>query len=247
MMCPVVIRPSFDRLSGRLDNPQACSFACKPLMIFGKQNSSRASMSCHCVWSYNVNYTRGVRILTMILSLEPDQKTARIFFALWPNAVVRRALDEAGKHLHERCGGRRMRAETLHLTLAFLGEVAQERLEELQRLACLCDATAFDLELTHAGYWAHNHIAWVAPAAAPQALIELVGGLEMRLAAAGFAFDARSFVPHVTLLRNAQCPQNLSAMVAPLWSVRDFVLVKSTKLDSLASYQCIGRWPLSGA
>ena len=73
--------------------------------------------------------------------------------------------------------------------------------------------TTFDLELTQAGYWAHNHIAWVAPAAAPQALADLVNHLETRLAAAGFAFDARPLVPHVTLLRNALCPQILPAMV----------------------------------
>ena len=48
--------------------------------------------------------------------------TQRLFFALWPDDATRDALDRTGKWLHRHWGGRRMRADTLHLTLAFLGD-----------------------------------------------------------------------------------------------------------------------------
>ena len=59
------------------------------------------------------------------------EKTARLFFALWPDNEVRRTLDQAGRQLHAACGGRRMRAPNVHLTLVFLGNVEIARLDEL--------------------------------------------------------------------------------------------------------------------
>ena len=48
----------------------------------------------------------------------------RIFFALWPEPEVARKLHALSGAAHAVCGGRRMRRDTLHMTLAFLGDVA---------------------------------------------------------------------------------------------------------------------------
>ena len=47
----------------------------------------------------------------------------RLFFALWPDEGVRAELARWTRALHAACGGRTTRADKLHLTLAFLGEV----------------------------------------------------------------------------------------------------------------------------
>lgn len=170
--------------------------------------------------------------------------TVRVFFALWPDAGVRSALDRLGKEMHGLCGGRRTRAESIHLTLAFLGEVETARVAELQTLAAQRQFNAFDLELSHTGWWRHNRIAWVAPETMPQALNDLVSELQSRLTSAGFVVDRRAYLPHVTLLRKADCRHALTTMQPLRWAVRDFVLVKSVAVENGTAYEVIGRWQL---
>jgi 2'-5' RNA ligase len=80
----------------------------------------------------------------------------------------------------------------------------------------------------------------------PPALLELVGQLELRLTAAGIAFDRRPYVPHITLLRKADCNPGIeNPALAPIrWPARDFVLVRSSLRSGGALYEQMGRWPL---
>lgn len=172
------------------------------------------------------------------------QKTVRLFFALWPDAAMRTALDQLGKEMHVLCGGRRTRAPSIHITLAFLGEVAEARVAELQALAVQRQSGAFDIELTRLGWWQHSHIAWVAPEASPQALTDLVNQLRCQLQTAGYNTDMRTYSPHVTLLRKADCPPPLPTIATMLWTARDFVLVKSVTVEHEPAYEIIARWSL---
>ncbi|MDO8891314.1 MAG: RNA 2',3'-cyclic phosphodiesterase [Sulfurimicrobium sp.] len=175
------------------------------------------------------------------------EKTARLFFALWPDAGVRRALDQAGSKLHLVCGGRRMQAPNVHLTLVFLGNVALARLDELRALAGCVSGYTFAMTLDHLGWWRHNRVAWAAPQETPEALRGLVALLQEGLRNAGFDFDDRPvFAPHVTLLRNARCNEVEMPSLEPLeWTADEFVLVKSASTDAGATYEVIGRWGLS--
>ena len=58
---------------------------------------------------------------------EPD--SLRLFFALWPDETTQGALYRTGKWMHKHWGGRLMRRDTLHLTLAFLGSMPAEQLD----------------------------------------------------------------------------------------------------------------------
>jgi 2'-5' RNA ligase len=53
----------------------------------------------------------------------PDNPTARVFFALWPTPAESAQLAAWQAPLKSLCGGRAMRGETLHNTLAFIGDV----------------------------------------------------------------------------------------------------------------------------
>lgn len=172
------------------------------------------------------------------------QATTRLFFALWPGAAASAGLAEAGEQLHEVCGGRRTRAETIHLTLAFLGEVEPERIDELLALAGEILAPEFGFDLTRFGWWPHNRIVWVAPTETPVELTLLVETLRERLRGAAFRFDTKPFVPHVTLLRKADCRKNPLPAGQIDWHVEDFVLVRSVPGESGSAYEVLGRWPL---
>jgi 2'-5' RNA ligase len=172
---------------------------------------------------------------------EPD--TLRLFFALWPDDATRDALNRAGKWLHQHWGGRRMRADTLHITLAFLGSTPAGQLETLTACADTVQTDAFELVLDQAGYWRHNHIGWLGASESPPQHVELVRALNVTLQAAGFPVDARPHVPHVTLLRKSRGGE-VPACTPVCWPISDFVLVRSVIEPDGAHYEVIRRWPL---
>ncbi len=167
----------------------------------------------------------------------------RLFFALWPDDVTRGALHRTGKWLHRHWGGRRMRADTLHITLAFLGATPAGRLDALIACAGAVEANSYELTLDQTGYWRHNRIGWLGVQRMPPQHIELVEKLNVRLQAAGFPVEPRPHVPHVTLLRNT--PGGDIPECRPVsWPVGEFVLVKSVTGPNGAHYAVIRRWPL---
>jgi 2'-5' RNA ligase len=173
---------------------------------------------------------------------EPD--TLRLFFALWPDDATRDALNRAGKCLHQHWGGRRMRADTLHITLAFLGTTPIAQLDALAACADTVQTDAFELILDQAGYWRHNRIGWLGASESPPQHVELVRALSSALQKAGFPVDARPHVPHVTLLRKSRGGE-VPECVPVRWPISDFVLVKSVIEPDGAHYEVIRRWPLA--
>ena len=173
------------------------------------------------------------------------ENKVRLFFALWPDAAERAALAAWQPPLRDLCGGRAMRPDTLHATLVFLGEVEEHRLEALRLAAEETNWRGFELKLTTAHYWGHNHIAYAAPDATPPQLAELVHELESKLRKHRFHFENRPYKPHVTLLRNAQWSDaQLPQMPAVSWRFNEFVLVHSSSDEQGAShYDVLARFP----
>lgn len=168
--------------------------------------------------------------------------SARVFFALWPDEAVRRALHGAASALHRVLSGRATRAPSIHMTLLFLGDVEEPRLEALHDCAGGLEVESFSMSLDRAACWRHNRIAWVGPTVTPPALEDFVTRLRAAVAQAGFVFDRKAFAPHVTLVRNATC-RPMDEAIAPIeWAVSGFVLVRS-RLDASGSrYETIGSW-----
>lgn len=169
----------------------------------------------------------------------------RVFFAVWPSDAAAKTLHAIAREAQKSCKGRLMRRETLHLTLAFLGDVPDERLDTARQVAGNIAGEAFDLSLDELGYWKHNRILWAGGVSPRLTLLakELNDGLRL----AGFRLDSRPFVAHMTLLRDARCVE-IPAFPAPIaWPVTEFVLVESRLSSEGASYEAIGRWPLGAA
>jgi 2'-5' RNA ligase len=173
---------------------------------------------------------------------------ARVFFALWPPPEIARQLSAVADSFAKAAGGRATRQETVHLTLAFIGDVPLDRLPDLERAARGVRTEAFDLTLDQLGLWRHNRIFWAGCRFVPPALVELAGALGAALQAAGFdVADAhRNFTPHVTLVRKVK---GLGAPLPPgqtlPWQCRKFVLVRSQLSASGASYQTLAEFSLS--
>ena len=173
--------------------------------------------------------------------------TARVFFALWPPPEAARKLAAVADSFAQCAGGRPTRQATVHLTLAFLGDVTLERLPDLERAARNVRAETFDLTLDRFGLWQHNRIFWAGCTMPPTALGVLAASLRPHLQDGGFTVaDAnRPFMPHMTLVRKVARLQTPVPQCGPQrWLCREFVLARSVLSSGGAHYEPIGRWPL---
>lgn len=135
-----------------------------------------------------------------------------------------------------------MRRETLHLTLAFLGDIPAQRINVARNAADGIAAAPFVLPLDHLGYWPRNRILWAGGDCLP--LATLADALGRNLRAAGFRLEDRPFAAHVTLLRDAHCVP-VPLLTRPIeWGVSEFVLAESNRSTEGARYEIVGRWPL---
>lgn len=173
---------------------------------------------------------------------DPAGLTARIFFALWPDAALRARLLEAQGRLHDNFGGRRMRPDTLHLTLLFVGAWPCEGLDELVQRAGEIRFPPLGLSLNRAECWPHNRIVSLVATDTDPAIAGLVGELKSRVHALGGVCERRPFTPHVTLLRHAQCGEPAPAIVPIHWTAQEFVLVESRLSSRGPDYRTLARW-----
>lgn len=136
-----------------------------------------------------------------------------------------------------------MPGANLHLTLAFLGELADEHIPRLQ--ACVADIHAAPVVLTidSSGFWQHNGIVWLGPQQQPAELGQLVAALRQRLTAGGFEHDTKPYVPHITLMRRARAGA-VEAVRPAEWACNEFVLAGSTRNEGGSAYKILARWPL---
>lgn len=179
------------------------------------------------------------------MSAESSAGRVRVFYALWPSASIARELALHGRALRVETGGRSMRPETVHLTLAFLGDIAADRLPELTAPPPSVTGVPFGLDIDRLGVWTRNGIGWAAPSEPPAPLIALQESLERWLRSRGYAPDRRAFRPHITLVRNAAGEWPLARIPAVEWDVTDFVLVRSSADAEGARYDVLARFPLS--
>lgn len=184
----------------------------------------------------------------------PRPASARVFFALWPSHEVAVALAGMANAATVRYGGRATRVDTIHLTLAFIGDVPEASLPLLRAIADTIEASPFALSIDRLGFWSHNHLLWAGCGDVPAGLAALVGELQQRLGVAGFRVDRaeRRFTPHITLVRKISATRapgsnNLLPNIDPLpWPCSRWVLVRSQLTEAGSSYQVIAEFPLNG-
>lgn len=173
----------------------------------------------------------------------------RLFFALWPDATLRRAIAEVadGHPALRIAGGRAEVAGRYHLTLRFLGDFGALAPQLLDALGVAAAGVAglppFELLLDRIGSFGAGRVVWMGCRQPTQELARLHGDLDNALAGADVAAkEAPTFIPHLTLRRHAHGP--VEQEIPPVrWWARDFVLIDNTTGD----YRVIGRWPLTGA
>lgn len=171
------------------------------------------------------------------------EKDLRLFFALPCPPVLADAICSWRDALD--FDGRPVAQANLHLTLAFLGSQPASALEELKQLGSHLRADAFTLRLDQLRIIGHG-FACLIPNQMPSPLSQLVEQLHARLSTHGFALDARPFLPHVTLARDAQTQPPTTPPTFE-WHVERFGLFLSVNTPSGAHYRALAGWPLTAA
>ncbi len=175
--------------------------------------------------------------------------TVRLFYALSPDAAARDAIAVLARDVARRSGGRAPRPENAHLTLAFLGDVAPDRVDALAVIgAAAARAVApFALTLDRLGGFRDGGIAWLGAERAPAPLAELARRLGEGLAADGFRVERRPFAAHVTLARKCRAPPKRERVAAVTWHVDALSLVASQPAAGGSRYHTLTEWTLGPA
>jgi 2'-5' RNA ligase len=167
----------------------------------------------------------------------------RHFFALWPDQGVRERLAREARQAAAQ--GRLHHQEDLHMTLVFLGPVAEARLRCVEETADRIKSRPFDLHIDTIGYWPRPRILWAGPREIPEPLSQLVFDLQNGLIACGFEPERRRYKPHITLYRKAAKAHPAVIEPAIEWSVGEFVLaVSGGGAPGEPRYRLLKRWPL---
>lgn len=174
---------------------------------------------------------------------EPKRrKRRRVFFGLAPDAETRAALVRATRRAVTAAGGRAIPPGNLHMTLAFLGELAPAELARARSVPPIAVAP-FTLELDRLGYWSRSQILWLAPSAPPALLGELERALWAGLGAKRFERAPGRFRPHVTLARRARAAQ--APIEAVRWNVERLTLFESRQAPNGVHYHALAEWALA--
>ena len=169
---------------------------------------------------------------------------ARVFFALWPEAALAERLATLAEAQAAAVGGRAMARETLHLTLAFLGEADETTQARLIAAAERQHCPPFSVHLDQTGWFQRAKAAWVGPGEWPNELTVLARALRRHGEKLGLGNGEQGYRPHVTLSRKAgEAPGELPAPDFLLRADR-FCLYQSVSTPDGVHYEPLACWPL---
>ncbi|MCP4287442.1 MAG: RNA 2',3'-cyclic phosphodiesterase [Gammaproteobacteria bacterium] len=170
-----------------------------------------------------------------------DKKITRLFLALWPDQVTRERLAGIQGQFSGR-PGRFNHPQDLHITLVFLGPVAEERMSSVIDAVERVSLKPFSLSIDRVADWKRPRILWCGPTNTPPPLVQLVADLEKALSDCGFPPEKRRYTPHVTLVRKAP-PIEAGQLKQPIvWSVDSMVLVCSGGQSPGPRYGVLKKW-----
>ncbi len=143
--------------------------------------------------------------------------TARCFAALRLGANAQASITELLARLErERADVRWVKADNVHVTLRFLGEVERPRLAGVEAALRAIPFAPLALGLDGLGHFpprGQPRVLWAGLAGDVDGLVALAAAIEQRLTELGFAPEERAFSSHLTLGR-VKGPRGLEAVLA---------------------------------
>ena len=184
----------------------------------------------------------------------------RIFIGLDIPEEVRSRIGEYMESVRELAPDARwVRTESLHVTLKFIGESAESRVEAVAETLKQIKVPPFEIAFKNVGFFPTPRSArvfWIGIHAS-EALPQLAATIEQKLEKLGIAKEAKPYKPHLTLARApmgkgaGKCFQRLQQQLEPdgflqfgTMTAREFFLYKSQLLRGGARYTKLQGFPL---
>jgi 2'-5' RNA ligase len=168
----------------------------------------------------------------------------RLFFASFLDSDWRRSVSAAVRTLKLQAGSKNLPPENYHLTLVFLGEVPDSKIQavrevgDAQRIAC------FPLRFDRWEYWEGARAVVASASDLPQALMTLRASIATALTQRGVAFDDKPLRPHITVARKLTQAPVLPELSEFSCTLRAFSLVSSVTASTGSLYTVVDTWSL---
>ncbi|MFP3909150.1 MAG: RNA 2',3'-cyclic phosphodiesterase [Archaeoglobaceae archaeon] len=164
----------------------------------------------------------------------------RLFIAADLDPKIREELVPVQQFLDRR-GIKTVEKDNIHITLKFLGEVEDKRIEPIKEALRQIKLNSFNMHVKGVGFFPspnHVKVAWVGVEEGKDEMIKLAEQIEDRMKKLKFKKEKKKFIPHATLARikkiNAQEREKMLKDLEPYlnqdfgWmKVNEFTLKKS--------------------
>jgi 2'-5' RNA ligase len=161
----------------------------------------------------------------------------RCFIAAWPDEPTRLALSSVSDDVRRRVKHRRAsRFEDLHLTLAFIGDIAADVAFDLSAAIKKLRFKPFAWRPDTLGFFRDAGVVWIGTVDEPaKPLATLLDRVRALLDDKGVLYDKRPLAPHITLLRGVD--RFVAEKVPPIhWRIESIALYRSDPARRVSSY-----------
>jgi len=168
----------------------------------------------------------------------------RLFIAINFDGQVKSNIDNIIKIIEKYANqGRFVKKEHLHLTLEFLGEIAEERVEDITSAMEVLNSAPFTISLSSIGFFKgrDGHIYWLG-ITENKDLMDMQEELHDLLLERAFKLENRKYKPHVTIGRKVkmvnafnldELKESIREIQIPVNSIE---LMKSERIDGKLVY-----------
>lgn len=161
----------------------------------------------------------------------------RCFIAAWPDEPTRIAVSSLSDYVRQRIEHRRVsRPDDLHVTLAFIGDLAENVALDLSDAIARLRFTPFAWQLDTLGFFKEAGVVWLgATGGSTKPLVDLGDRVRALLDQMNVTYDRRPLAPHVTLLRGVR--SFAAEKVAPIrWCIGSLALYRSNSERHASRY-----------
>ena len=171
--------------------------------------------------------------------------THRIFFAVELDSIVKTKLLSFQDRLLS-IDANPVNAENFHITLCFLGDVSEPKIESIMDGLISPSMAPFKASIKHPLYFSNSKIMGLEVDQGKDQLAQLKNHIERQLnSIAHFGLEKKVFKPHLSLFRKVESlPENLPVFEQELL-VDSFCLMASIPTRKSVRYEIIEEWRLN--
>ncbi|MGD2130906.1 MAG: RNA 2',3'-cyclic phosphodiesterase [Lysobacterales bacterium] len=164
----------------------------------------------------------------------------RVFFAFVPPAPVREQVRSVQQSIGG--GGRPVRPDNFHVTLAFIGSQPSTAIPVILDVASRLAFEQCEVVLDTVGAFRRAGVVWLGTDAVPARLAAFQSALAQSLEQAEIPIDRKPWHFHLTLYRRLRKPPPIMHPIAIEWRLQRFSLLESVSVEKGVEYHPLGHW-----